>query len=157
MGKLLTSYAAKVDSDPEPPVLVEPDIVDEPNSEVVGKSELESEMKESVQEVEEPLIETLVDLPAEPTMDLVPSLTTMRASLFLRLSDVYDPLQVFLQETCSHEINLLMVQSAVRSVFIIDDLHLSATYDWLDLPSFTVIYHESQLHLHFGSVMMCQC
>jgi len=29
VGKLLVSYAAKVDPDPEPPVLVEPDIVDE--------------------------------------------------------------------------------------------------------------------------------
>jgi len=32
--------------------------------------------------------------------------------------------------------SLLMVQSAVRSVFITDDLHLSATCDWLHLPSF---------------------
>jgi len=38
VGKLLASYAAKVDPDPEPPVLIEPDIVYEPDSEVVDKS-----------------------------------------------------------------------------------------------------------------------
>jgi len=31
-----------------------------------------------------------------------------------------------------------MVQSAVSSFFGIDESHLSSTYDWLDLPFFTV-------------------
>jgi len=31
-----------------------------------------------------------------------------------------------------------MVQSAVNSAFIMDDSLLSATFDWLDLPSLTV-------------------
>jgi len=35
VGKLLASYTAKVDSAPELPVLVEPDIIDEVESEVV--------------------------------------------------------------------------------------------------------------------------
>ena len=50
--------------------------------------------------VEELSIETLVDLPipVKPTMELVQSLTTMRTSLSLRLPDVYDSLQIFLQE-----------------------------------------------------------
>ena len=61
MGKLLASYVIKVDPDPEPSVLVEPDIVYEPNLEVVDTPELEPE-------VEEPLIDTLVDLSAELTM-----------------------------------------------------------------------------------------
>ena len=53
---------------PEPPVLVEPDIIDELDSEVVDEAELEPELEENI-------IETLVDLPAEPIMELVPSLT----------------------------------------------------------------------------------
>jgi len=59
-------------------------------------------------EVEEFPIETLVDLLAEPTTDLVPSLAAMRASLFLRSPDVCDPLQIFLQETVSQEIGTLI-------------------------------------------------
>jgi len=43
-------------------------------------------------------IETLVDLPTEPTRELVPYLAAMRTSFFLRSPDVYDPLQIFLQE-----------------------------------------------------------
>ena len=52
MQKLLASYVAKIDPDPEPPVLIESDIVENP---------------EPKPEVEEPLIEILADLPAEPT------------------------------------------------------------------------------------------
>ena len=40
-------------------------------------------------------IETLVDNLAEPILKLVPSLTIIRASIFLRSPDVYDPLQIF--------------------------------------------------------------
>ena len=40
-------------------------------------------------------IETLVDLPAEPVMKLVLSLT----AISLRLPDMYDSLQTFLQES----------------------------------------------------------
>ena len=47
-------------------------------------------------EVVELFIETLVDLSAEPIMELVPSLTLIRASIFLKLPDVYDPLQILL-------------------------------------------------------------
>ena len=72
--------------DPEPPVLVEPDIIDEPDSEVADEAELEPEVKE-------PLIETLVYLRVEPTME--PSLT----AISLRSPDVYDSLQIFLHET----------------------------------------------------------
>jgi len=48
---------------------------------------------------------------------------------------VYNPLQICLQETCSQEIRLLMMQSAVGSVFIIDDVPLSAIGILLELPS----------------------
>jgi len=95
--KIIKGMVAKFDIDSEPPVLIEPDIVDivyEPNSKVVEYSEPEAE-------VEELLIETLVDLSVESIMELVSSLSVMRASLFLRSHDVYDPLQIFLHETRS--------------------------------------------------------
>ena len=84
MKKIPESIAAKV-VEPEP----EPKFVEAP--------EPESEVKES--EVDELHSETLIDLPAEPTMKLVPSLTAIRALLFLRSLDLYNPLQIFLQET----------------------------------------------------------
>jgi len=51
-------------------------------------------VKES--EFKELSIETLIDLQADLIMELVSSLTAMRASLFLRSHDVYDSLQIFL-------------------------------------------------------------
>ena len=65
--------ATKIDPDPGPPVLVEPDIIDEPNSKVIDKPKLEPEVEEPgpEPEVEESLIETLIGLPADPTMKLV--------------------------------------------------------------------------------------
>ena len=77
-------------------------------------------------EVEKLPIDTLVKLPPDPTMELVSSLVVMKTSLSLRVPDVYDPLQIFLQETRSHVISLFMVQSAIRSVFIMDNSHMSA-------------------------------
>ena len=74
---------------------------------VAEAPEPESEVKES--EVEKLPSETLVDLPAEPTMELVSSLTAMRASLSLRSPDVYDQLQFFLHESRSQVIWLFMV------------------------------------------------
>ena len=65
-------------------------------------------------EVVELPIETIVDLPVEPTLELVPSLTVMMASLFLRSPDVYDILQIFLQETGSQEISALVCGSVFR-------------------------------------------
>ena len=59
-------------------------------------------------EVVELSIETLVDLPAESTIKLVPPLAVMRASIFLKSPDVYDPLQIFLQEPVSQETNNLI-------------------------------------------------
>ena len=63
--------AAKVGIDLESPVLVEPNIVDEPDLKVVEDSKSEPE-------VEEPLIKTPVDVPANPIMKLGPSLTAIR-------------------------------------------------------------------------------
>ena len=53
-------------------------------------------------------IGTLIDLPAEPTMELISSLEAMRVSFFLKSSDVYEPLQIFLQEAGSNEIGALV-------------------------------------------------
>ena len=83
--------------DPEPPALDEPNIIDEPDSVVIDEAELESEVKEH-------LIETLVNLPMEPTMES--SLTTIS----LRSPDVYDSLQIFLQEIGSLEIGVLVCE-----------------------------------------------
>jgi len=78
--KFLISQSQNVDEpNLEPLVLVEPNIVDEPDSEVVDEAELEPEVKE-------PLIETLVDLSVEPIMES--SLTVIS----LRSPDIYDPL-----------------------------------------------------------------
>ena len=59
-------------------------------------------------EVEEFHVETLVDFSVEPTLELVPPLTVMRVSFFLRSPDVYDSLKNFLQETDSKEIGALV-------------------------------------------------
>jgi len=88
-------------------------------------------------EVEELPIETLVDLPTELTMGLLSLSPPMIFSLSLRSPDVYDLLQIFLQEAGSQEIKLVMVQSAVSLVFIMDDSHMSATCDRFDLLPFT--------------------
>ena len=82
----------KVDIDSELPIHAEPEIVDKLELEV-DESEPEPKLEES--EVKESLIETIVDLPVEPTMELVPSLT----AISLRSLNVYDPLQIFLQKT----------------------------------------------------------
>ena len=72
--------------------------------------------------VEELPIETLVDFPAEPTLELASHLAAMRVSFFLRSPDVNDLLQICLQEPGSQEMRSLMLQSAVSSVFIMDDV-----------------------------------
>ena len=87
-------------------------------------------------EVESLPVETLVDLPAEPALKLIPPLADIRVSFFFRSPDVYDPLQICLQEPSSQEIRSLMVQSAICSIFIMDDLPQSAIGALIKLPSF---------------------
>jgi len=70
-------------------------------------------------------------------MELVPSLIVMRTSLSSRSPGEYDPLQICLQETDSQDIRVLMVQSAIGSVFIMDDVPLSAIGALIELSSFT--------------------
>jgi len=59
-------------------------------------------------EVEELPNEILVDLPADPTLELVPLLAVIRASFFLKSPGVYDLLQIFLQHAGSQEIDVLV-------------------------------------------------
>ena len=113
-----------------------------PEPKDVEDSESEQEVKEPEPEVKEAevvklSVETLVDLPTELTMGLLSLSTPIIFFLSLRSSDVYDPLQIFLHEARSHEIKLDIVQSAVCSVFIMDESHLSATCDRFDPPPFT--------------------
>ena len=54
-------------------------------------------------------------------MQLLPFSPAMRVLLSLRLPDTY-PLQIFLHQTGSQEIKILMVQSTVGTVFSGDDL-----------------------------------
>ena len=58
-------------------------------------------MEEPESEVEELLIETLVDLPAKSTMELLFSSPVMRILVSLRSPDLYDLLQIF-PKTLSH-------------------------------------------------------
>jgi len=114
----------------------------EPEPKDVKDSESEPELKEPEPEVKEPEveelpIETLIYLLTEPTMRSLSLSPTMIFSLSLRSPDVYDTLQIFLQEAKLQEIKQVMMQSAVSSVFIMNDSHLSATCDRIDLPSFT--------------------
>ena len=67
----------KVDTDSAPTILVESKVVDEPGLKVVKDSEPDPKVEESESEVEEPLIETPVHLPVEPTIELVIALTVI--------------------------------------------------------------------------------
>ena len=85
-------------------------------------------------EVEELPIETLVDLSAEPTLELVPLLAAMKVSFFLRPPDVYDILQIlqiFLHEPVSQEISILVCELDVSGA----KLTCHAACILLELPS----------------------
>jgi len=76
----------KVD-DPESPVFVETEVVDDSESEPEVE-ELGSEVVAALASLQE----EISSWPTEPTMELVPSLAAMRALLSFRSPDVYDPL-----------------------------------------------------------------
>ena len=81
--------------------------VDKPGPEVVALVSPQEEISPRPMEVVQLPIKIHADLPAElTTLELVPSLVVMRASVFLKSSDVYDSLQIFLQELVSQEINI---------------------------------------------------
>ena len=62
---------------------------------------LQEEISSRPTEIVDLPIETLVDLPVEPARKLISSLVGMRASVFLRSPDKYDPLKICLHETGS--------------------------------------------------------
>ena len=89
-----TESEAEVDDNLKP----EPEVEDkpEPGPEVVAESvSQQEEIFPQPMEVEKFPIETLVDLAAKPTLELVPPLAAM-IPFFLRSPDVYDPLQIYL-------------------------------------------------------------
>ena len=96
----------------------------------------QEEVSPQLMKVEGLPVKTLVDLLAEPTLKLVPLLAAMSVLFFLRSPDVYDLLQICLQESGSQVIRALMVQSAICSVFIMDDVPQSAIGVLIKLTSF---------------------
>ena len=105
MVKILKNKVVEVVEDPKPePEVDKPELGPEIVAELVS---LQEEISSRPMKVVELYVKTLVDLPTKPTMKLVPSLAAMRASLLLRSPDLYDPLQIFLQETSSQEISAL--------------------------------------------------
>ena len=86
--------------------------------------------------VEELPVDSFPDLPTELILKLVPLLIAMRVLFFLRSPDVYDPLQICLQESGSQEIRSLIVQSAIDSVVLMDDVSQSVIGALIKLPSF---------------------
>ena len=120
--KLVASQTARVDVNPKPDIVEEP----EPKPEVVDEPDPESKVKD-------PLIRTHVNLPAEPTMKL--SSSAMRVPLSLRSPDVYDHLQIFLKATGSQEVEFPMVQSTIGPVFNIDDLFRHVACVLFEIPS----------------------
>jgi len=114
---IFTKSGVVDEPDPEPEVAaepkLEPTVVDEPELEVAAESE---------PEIRELLVGTLADLPAELVMELVSSTPAVRVPVFLRLFDAYDPLQILLKATCSHECGFLVVQNTIGPVFDGEDL-----------------------------------
>ena len=103
-----------MDTYSESPVLIKSDVLEKTRSEVV--TELEHEpgpdnatkprqeltvVDESEPEIREPLVEISADLSAELDMELVPPTPDVRVPVTLRSPDLYDPLQIFLQDTGS--------------------------------------------------------
>jgi len=106
LERLVVSHAAKMNTDPEHPVLVEPNVLVEAGSEVVAELEPEPEADiaakpepetvvvdepEPEAKIEESLVET-----AKLAIELVPSTPAVRVPVILRSPDLYDPLQIFL-------------------------------------------------------------
>jgi len=94
-------------------------------------------------EVVELPIETLVDLSAEPFMDLVPTVAAMRTSFFLRSPGLYDPLQILIQEAVSQEIGILVYELD----FCGAELTFHAACTMLELPSTTTCLSQKPVPL----------
>jgi len=133
--------ATKIDieSEPESEVTAEPEptAVDEskPEPEIAAEPESKPTFVDEPgpdPEIEELLVETSADLPAELVIELVSSTLAVRVSVSLRLPDAYDPLQIFLKAIGSQEVEFLMVHSLVFST---DDLFRHAACVLFEIPS----------------------
>jgi len=133
-------FTTKVEVDSEPSVIVEPNVLDETKSEVAAELVRLQEKTPRPAEVEKPLEEISADLPIELTItiELLPSPPAMRVPLSLSLSDIYDPLQIFLRQTGSQQIKFLMVQSTIGPISSGDNLPRHATCILLELPLIVV-------------------
>ena len=85
---MLENKAVEFVEDPK----LELKIDDKPGPEVIAKlvSQQEVISPRPMKAVDLP-IETLIDLSAEPSMDLGPTMAAMKSTFFLRSPDVYDP------------------------------------------------------------------
>ena len=109
MMKMLESKAIEVVEDSEPELEVNDKAEPGLGLEVVAKLvSLQEEIFSQPTKVIKLPIETLVDLPIELSMNLVPTVLSMRTLFFLRSLDVYDPLQILIQEPLSQEIHKLV-------------------------------------------------
>ena len=117
LERLVASQTVKMNTDPEPLVLVKPDVLEKPGSKVVVKLEHELEPNNTAKpepelesagidepkpepDIVEPLVETSADLSAKLVIDLVPPTPAVRVPVTLRSPALYDSLQ-FLHETGS--------------------------------------------------------
>ena len=135
MVKMLESKTVEVVEDPEPKPKV-----DKLRPKVVAELVSQQEISPRLMKVVELPIEILVNLPAEPFIDLIPNVAAMRTSFFLRSSDVYNPLQILIQEPISQEIGILVNELD----FIRAELTCHVVCILLELPSMdTCFSHKS--------------
>jgi len=88
--------------------------------------------------VKEPLIKTFVDFLAKPTIELLSFSPAVMFLLSLKSLDVYDPFQIFLQETGSQEIGALIS----GLVFSGAQLPCYVGRIFFELPSTAVVCYE---------------
>ena len=78
----------------------------------------------------------------------------MRAVFILRSPDGYDPLQIFLQETGSQEISVLVCELVLVELSCLAMLHISC----LSYHRLRSVCHKNQFHFHhLGLDVMHQC
>ena len=127
MVKMLKSKAIEVIGDPES----ESEVVKLRTQVVTELVSQQEEIFSQPMKVVELPIETHVDPVAEPILKIVSSLAVMRASIFLRSPDIYDPLWIFLHEPVSQEIGTLICEIDVSGA----ELTCHAACILLELPS----------------------
>ena len=82
----------------------------------------QSQLDEPEPEVEELIVGTSTNLPAELAIELMSSTPAIRVPLSLRSPDAYDPLQILIEATCSQKFGFLVMQCTISPVFSGKDL-----------------------------------